>query len=428
MEHKKEIIENSKVGERYIRIRHPSGCTICLCPMEDYNSVYALFGVNYGSVDNILKSDGETNLITIPDGAAHYIEHKMFENADGNTFQKFSKTGANANAFTGFDKTAYLFSCTHKLEENLEILLDFVQKPYFTDENVEKERSIIEQEIRMYEDDPAHRVFYNCLDAVYHNNPVRTRIGGTSESIKKINKEILYRCYDVFYDLNNAVISIAGNFDCEKVLQICDRLLKKNSGHKAERVIPDEPYEVREKTISEKLPCSRPIFEIMYKLPPLSGREAAKAYVVYNALFSCCLGENTGFYSEMYEQELIDYMNVGVFHGRDFFTAAISGESKNPSIVKDKINGELKRLKTALPDKEVFEGIRKKIYGQIIGGLGSVEIRANSMMNSEMAGIGAFDYIDISAELCYDDIVDALKKLDVDNCSISTVEPVSSGA
>lgn len=421
----REIIENQKIGEKYIRIKHPSGCTICLYPMENYSSAYALFGTNYGSVDTTFKTDEDEDFVVVPEGIAHYLEHKLFENDECDAFELYAKTGANANAFTSFDKTAYLFSCSQKFEENLEILLNFVQEPYFTDETVQKEQGIIGQEIKMYQDDPGWRVFFNGLQAVYHNNPVRIDIAGTVESIAKINKELLYRCYNTFYNLNNMVLSIAGNFDVDKTLEICDRLLKKSADHKLEKIIPDEPYEVKKKSVTVKLSCAQPLFNIMYKFPKMTEKEAAKAYIVYNNLFETCLGRTSAFYTEMYEQGLInETFNVGVFNGRGFFVGVIDGESKEPQIVMDRVNSELKRLRTAKPDRQEFENIKKRTYGELLASLGSVENVATSVLSAEMAGISAFEYIKLAAEVTYDDIIEALDKLDIDNSCISIVEPV----
>ncbi|MCM1055853.1 MAG: insulinase family protein [Bacteroides sp.] len=425
MSGRKEIIKSSGIGEQYIRVKHPSGCTICLYPMEGFSSAYALFGASYGSVDTTFKTDGDEDFVTVPEGIAHYLEHKLFENDECDAFELYAKTGANANAFTSFDKTAYLFSCSQKFEENLEILLNFVQEPYFTDETVQKEQGIIGQEIMMYRDDPGWRVFFNCLQAVYHNNPVRIDIAGTAESIARIDKDLLYRCYNAFYNLNNTVLSIAGNFDVDKALEICDRLLKISPDRGLEKLVPEEPREVKEKTVKIKLSCSQPMFNIMYKLPPMTEKEAARAYIVYNNMFETCLGRTSSFYTEMYEQGLIDgSFGVGVFYGRGFFVGNIDGDSKDPELLLNKINAELKRLKTELPDRREYENIKKRTYGELLSGYGSVETVANTVMSAEMAGLSAFELIDIAAKIAYEDIVEALMALDVDNCSISIVEPI----
>lgn len=209
----KEILTNERLGEQYIRVVHPSGLTILLCPMPDFATTYALFGTNYGSVDNCFKTDPEAEFTKLPDGIAHFLEHKLFESEDGDAFSLFAETGASANAYTSFDKTCYLFSCTDAFIPSLKALLTFVQAPYFTQQTVEKEQGIIGQEIRMYEDSPGWQVTFQLLEALYHDNPVKVDIAGTVESIAQIDADLLYRCYHTFYNLSNMVLSIAGKFD-----------------------------------------------------------------------------------------------------------------------------------------------------------------------------------------------------------------------
>lgn len=424
MDYKKEIIESSKAGERYYRIMHPSGCTICLFPMEGYTSSFASYTVKFGSLDSSFKSVGENEAVTVPDGTAHYLEHKIFENKGSDLFQALGKTGANVNAYTSFDRTSYLLSCSDKFEENLETLLKGIQTPYFTDETVEKERGIIEQEIKMYRDDPNNTVFYNCLKAVYHNHPIRREVAGTTESIARINKELLYQCCNAFYNPENSVLSISGRFDMDRVLEICDRTLKKTGIKAPERIIPLEPLEIKDKSVTCKLPCSKPIFEMMYKLPAFKESGRVRAGILYNALLEACIGRTSEFYSALYEQELMSGINAGTLYGEGYFAAAAAGAADNPSIVADKINGELKRLKTALPQKEEFENIKKRIYGSMIEGLGSPEVMTNAMTNGELSGTSGFEIIDIAASISFEEAVEALRLLDLDNCSLSVVEPL----
>ena len=155
-----------------------------------FNSSYAIFGTKYGSIDTTFSVNGEET--TVPEGIAHFLEHKLFESEDGDAFSKYAKTGAYANAFTSFDRTCNLFSCSDKFYDNLDILLSFVQSPYFTEETVKKEQGIIGQEIRMYDDSPGWRVMFNMLTAMYRNHPVRIDIAGTVESIAEIDYDLLY--------------------------------------------------------------------------------------------------------------------------------------------------------------------------------------------------------------------------------------------
>lgn len=421
----KEIIRNRRVNEEYIRIKHPSGCTICLYPMKGYSSAYALFGTNYGSVDTTFKTNKDKDFVTVPEGIAHYLEHKLFENDECDAFELYAKTGANANAFTSFDKTAYLFSCSQKFEENLEILLNFVQEPYFTDETVQKEQGIIGQEIKMYLDDPSWRVMFNGLQAIYHNNPVRIDIAGTVESIAKIDKDLLYRCYNTFYNLNNMVLSIAGNFDVDKTLEICDRLLKPSEDLGLEKIVPEEPYEVKEKRTVQKLSCSLPLFNIFFKMAPRKGIENVRDYIQYNIMLELCLGKTSRFYNDNYEQGLInDTFNVGIFNGRGFFTAIADGESREPDKVFEEIKKELYRLRKEGVSKEEFENIKKKTYGELLTMFNNVESMATNLLSAEMDGVSVYEMVEAAANTAFEDIVNKLEEFDIENSCISIVEPV----
>lgn len=419
-----EKIANSRVREEYFRLKHKSGATILLYPMKGYSTAYALFGTKYGSVDTTFKTDADSDFVTVPEGIAHYLEHKLFENDECDAFELYAKTGANANAFTSFDKTAYLFSCSQKFEENLEILLNFVQEPYFTDETVEKEQGIIGQEIQMYDDDPGWRVFFNCLQAMYENNPVRIDIAGTVESIAKIDKDLLYRCYNTFYNLNNMVLAVAGNFDVDKTIEICDRLLKKSEDHGLEVIIPEEPEKVKTNRVVQKLSCAMPLFNIGFKFPEYKGKERYRNFIVYNILMEMCLGRTSDFYNTMYENGLInDTFNVGVFCGRGYFSILVDGESRDPDKVFEELKKELYRLRKAGLDENDFITIRNKTYGEIVAGFNNVESVANNMLDYEINGIGIYDGIEIVAGVTFDEVVAALEKLDIDNSAISIVEP-----
>jgi predicted Zn-dependent peptidase len=429
----KTTIKNARVREEYQVIKHPSGLTICLYPMKGYSSSYALFAAKYGSVDVTFKTKEDSDYVTVPEGIAHYLEHKLFENGENDenndggrvdAFQLFAKTGANANAFTSFDKTAYLFSCSQKFEENLEILLSFVQEPYFTDESVEKERGIIAQEIKMYEDDPGYRVFFNGLQALYHNNPVRIDIGGTVESIAKIDKELLYRCYKTFYNLNNMVLSVAGNFDVEKTLAICDRLLKPTPDLGLEAVFPEEPAHVKTLEAVQKLSCSQPLFNVFFKLPVFKGMAAVEKYIIYNIIAETVLGKTSAFYDRLLGDGLINNnFTVGVLDGRGFSTLCADGESSDPRKVFAEIKAAFKAAKNNNFSETEFENVRKKTYGELLGMLNSVSSVATQVMDAYFHGNNLFDTIEITANITYKDALGALAELDEENACISIIEP-----
>ncbi|MFR1803348.1 MAG: EF-P 5-aminopentanol modification-associated protein YfmH, partial [Faecalispora jeddahensis] len=260
-----EKITNERVQDSYYSVKHPSGLRIFVYPKEGSNSTYAIFGTRYGSVDTSFRRSDEQEVSTVPEGIAHFLEHKLFESEDGDAFARYAKTGASANAYTSFDMTCYLFSCTENVYESLEILLDFVQSPYFTEQTVQKEQGIIGQEIRMYDDDPQWRVMFNLLKALYHHHPVKIDIAGTVESIAEITPEYLYRCYHTFYNLNNMALCVAGNIDPERVLELCDKMLKPSEPTQVERIFEEEPAGVVQDRVEQKLSVTIPLFQLGFK-------------------------------------------------------------------------------------------------------------------------------------------------------------------
>lgn len=404
--------------------KHKSGCTICLYPMPEFSSAYAIFGTRYGSVDTTFKTKVDTDYTSVPEGIAHYLEHKLFENDECDAMELYTKTGASANAFTSFDCTAYLFSCTQKFNENLRILLDFVQKPYFTDESVEKERGIITQEIKMYLDDPGTRVHYNCLSAVYHNNPVKIDIAGTVDSIQEIDTDLLYKCYNTFYNLNNMVLCIAGSFNPDEALAICDELLKQSENPELDVIVPDEPYEVKEKKVVQKLPCAMPLFQVGFKIP--YPKEHYKKYIAYNIMLEAALGSTTHFYNNLYNDGIInDSFSVGVFAGRGFFLPIICGIAREPEAIVEKVINELKRLKAEGLPKEDVDIVTKMTYGDLFSVFSTAESVGKSAMRAVFDDRDIFTGIEITSEITYEDVMETLNELDLENYSLSLVEPNS---
>ncbi|KAF6512249.1 peptidase M16 family [Geobacillus stearothermophilus] len=227
-----------------------NGLDVYILPKKGFNKTYAVFTTNYGSVDNQFVPLGKTEMKRVPDGIAHFLEHKLFEKEDGDVFQQFSKQGASANAFTTFTRTAYLFSSTDNVEKNLETLIDFVQSPYFSNKTVEKEKGIIGQEIRMYDDNPDWRVYFGAIESMYHNHPVKIDIAGTVESIAQITKELLYECYETFYHPSNMLLFVVGPVDEQKIMQqIRDNQAKKSfpQAPEVKRFAYEEPSAVAER-------------------------------------------------------------------------------------------------------------------------------------------------------------------------------------
>ncbi len=422
----KQIIKNERTGEQYTYVKHPTGLDIFIWKMENYSTTHALFGTKYGSINTKFKTKNEPDFITVPNGIAHYLEHKLFENEDCDVFKLYAKTGASANAYTSFDKTAYLFSCTDNVYESLEILLSFVQNPYFTEETVQKEQGIIGQEIRMYDDNAGWRVFFNMLGGLYHNHPVKIDIAGTVESIAEINADLLYKCYYTFYNLNNMVLSIAGNVDEDKVLEMCDRLLKNNENPELITAFEEEPETVYKHEVTQKLEISMPMFHVGFKAKPEKGLDAVKAEIETNFVLSLLADESSDFYKKLYDDGLINSsFSSEVFMGDGYFCSIFAGESRTPRTVRDKIIEEINRCKKECLDEERFNIIKKSYYGALIRDLNDAEAIATIMLNAGMEKLSAFDVIETVAAVKFEDVQKRLEKqFNTENVTLSIIEPL----
>lgn len=417
-----QTVESKLVKDRYYKVEHSSGLTIYVYPKEGYKSTYAIFGTKYGSVNTQFRID-DGKEITVPDGIAHYLEHKLFESEDGDAFARYAATGANANAYTSFDKTCYLFSCTEKFEESLEILLDFVQSPYFTAETVAKEQGIIGQEIKMYDDSPDWRVMFNTLVGMYHNHPVRIDIAGTVESIAEITAEKLYECYNSFYNLNNMVLCVAGNTTVEQVLSVADRMLKPCEKHKIENIFEPEPYEVAQKYVEQKFPVTIPLFNLGFK-ENVGSKPATTEQLAYTDILLFMMASSS---SKLYNKLLDDGLINATFcyeheEGPNYAAVIFSGESRNPKKTAEIIKEAIREFKSKGIDEQEFELAKRAVYGEAISGFNSTDGIANTLVDMHFYGRELFTYVDSIANATVEDIEKHLAEmLDPDNCTLSVV-------
>lgn len=420
-----EKITNERVQDSYYSVKHPSGLRIFVYPKEGSNSTYAIFGTRYGSVDTSFRRSDEQEVSTVPEGIAHFLEHKLFESEDGDAFARYAKTGASANAYTSFDMTCYLFSCTENVYESLEILLDFVQSPYFTEQTVQKEQGIIGQEIRMYDDDPQWRVMFNLLKALYHHHPVKIDIAGTVESIAEITPDYLYRCYHTFYNLNNMALCVAGNIDPERVLELCDKMLKPSEPTKVERIFEEEPAGVVQERVEQKLSVTIPLFQLGFKEP--ARRRNVQELAQTDVLLELLASDASPLYRRLLDQNLINTASFGseYFEGPGYAAVIFSGESKDPDTVAKEIRDEVERLRKEGIPAEAFERARKAVYGRNVAALNSAEAIANAMISLTFAERELFSYIDALATVQLPDVQKRLEEqLLTENSALSVVFPI----
>lgn len=374
-----------------------------------------MFGTKYGSVDTRFRIKGEKNFTEVPEGIAHFLEHKLFESEELDAFARFEKTGANANAFTSFDKTCYIFGCSGNFEQSLEILLDFVKHPYFTEATVQKEQGIIGQEIRMYQDDPDWQVLFNLLRGIYENNPVRIDIAGTVESISEITADLLYSCYNTFYNNSNMALAVAGSVTAEQVLKIADRVLKKEEPIEIENVFPEEPEKPKTDYIEEKLGVDIPKFALGFKQTHKTAAVTAEQSVKTDIALDIIAGKTSLLYSEMLEQGLINpTFGSEYFTGRGFAFPMFIGESREPEKVRDKIFAEIERLRKDGISDDDFEISAKRLYGIGVRSFNDVDDLANNIISSHFDGYNLFSkteaFRSVTKEDVYKVITDGFEK------------------
>ena len=391
----KEII-SSALGEKYYEIDHKSGLKIFVMPKENYTSAYALFGTKYGSIVTRFKRSDSDEWTVVPEGIAHFLEHKLFESEDLDAFARYAKTGASANAYTSFDRTCYLFQCSDNFEASLEILLDFVTHPYFTKETVEKEQGIIGQEITMYYDVASWMSMFNLLRLLYHNHPVRIDIAGTVESISEITDKLLYDCYNTFYNLHNMALVVTGNVTPNQVLSVCDRMLEKAPELKIERSFEDEPREIVSDFEEYKLAMSMPVFSFGYKEKCEKNVQDVRKRVLVSILLEILAGNTSELYNTLFEEGLInESFSKEYFTGFGFEAVMFEGESTDPETVSREIKKAVNDLRKNGITDEQFETARRALYGEEIMSFNDVDTIANAIMGAYFDGFDIFEVTEI---------------------------------
>ncbi|HFC9120858.1 TPA: M16 family metallopeptidase [Enterococcus faecium] len=406
--------EYEQINETLYHEVLPNGLTVYLLPKNDYHKTYGLFSTNYGSIDNEFIPYGEKEKVKVPDGIAHFLEHKLFEKEDGDVFQLFGQQGASANAFTSFTKTSYLFSTTDQVEKNLTTLIDFVQAPYFTEETVNKEKGIIGQEIQMYEDDPNWRMFFGILNNLYPTHPLHIDIAGTVESIDKITAQDLYTCYRTFYQPSNMVLFVVGKMEPEKLMKLIrENQEEKNFPPKQEivRYFPENTKEIIKQSALEAA-ITRNKFVLGIKgldTLPQEGTELLRYKTAINLLFQMILGNTSRNYLAMYNQEIIDDSFGFEFSlDREFHFADFSGDTDEPEKAAEKIKEIILGF---ADDPEVSEMnldlLKKKMLGQYFQSLNSIEYIANQFTQSLFGDRTLFDLPEIIDSIQMKDVMAA---------------------
>ncbi|MCK1992412.1 EF-P 5-aminopentanol modification-associated protein YfmH [Peribacillus muralis] len=406
-----EKIAFTQLKEELFHEKMDNGLEVYILPKKGFNKSFATFTTNYGSVDNHFKPLNETDFSKVPDGIAHFLEHKLFEKEDGDVFQQFSKQGASANAFTSFTRTAYLFSSTTDFNKNLKTLIDFVQDPYFSEKTVEKEKGIIGQEINMYDDNSDWRLYFGTIANMYHHHPVKIDIAGTVASIADITKDMLYECYNTFYHPSNMLLFVVGPVDVESTM----KLIRDNQANKGyneqpevERKFADEPNTVAKKKEILKMNVQTP--KVMLGIKAInvqqSGLQLLKRELATNIYLEMLFGKSSPLHEELYEEGLIDQsFSYDYTQEQGFGFALIGGDSAKPEELTESICTILQKSKagTGLNEESLHRTIKKKI-GSFLRSLNSPEYIANQFTRYTFNDMNLFDVVSVLEKLTIEDI------------------------
>ncbi|MCM2581818.1 EF-P 5-aminopentanol modification-associated protein YfmH [Bacillus stercoris] len=424
-------IEYEQLQETLYHEKMSNGLDVYVLPKKGFNKTYAVFTTKYGSIDNRFVPLDKNEMVHVPDGIAHFLEHKLFEKADGDVFQDFSKQGASANAFTSFTRTAYLFSSTSNVERNLETLIDFVQDPYFTEKTVEKEKGIIGQEINMYDDNPDWRLYFGVIENMYKEHPVRIDIAGTVESISHITKDLLYECYETFYHPSNMLLFIVGPVDPEAIIsQVRENQEKKpytdQPEIKREEVKEQEAVFRKEKEIKMNVQGPKCLVGLKSKNPFRLGKELLKHELSMNLLLEALFGKSSAQYESLYEKGYIDETFSFDFTAEyGFGFAAIGGDTPDPDQLAEDVSSMLLRA-GELITAEKIELARKKKIGTFLKALNSPEYIANQFTRYAFLDMSLFDVVTVLEQITIEDVQKVIKEeIAADRLTVCKVVPKS---
>ncbi|MCY0887579.1 MAG: pitrilysin family protein [Alicyclobacillaceae bacterium] len=423
--------EYPEYGVDWCSERLDNGLEVHVLEKPDFHQIYAMFSTRYGSMDTRFRLVGMNDYTDVPDGVAHFLEHKMFEEPDGDVFQQFAQLGASANAFTTYDQTSYLFSSTTHAFENMKVLVDFVQNPYFTEENVAKEKGIIGEEIRMYDDTADWRCYTELLRAMYHSHPVRLDIAGTVESIAKITPQLLYRCYETFYHPANMVLVVAGPVNSSRVVEAMAENQAKKSFQPfpgIDRDFPREPVSVREKSVRHNLAVrqSRCLVGFKEKNLPTNGSDLLRQELLTGVLLDSVFGRAGETFEKMVDDGLADSTFGWEYEvTRSYGHAILGGNSAHPEALATAIRQHAERVLESGVSNIDFERSRKKTLGRLLASYDGLSALARDVTAYVLKGTHPFDALHVLQSITVEEAFARARELfGTEHMSASYILPV----
>ena len=413
------------LSETVYRHTLPNGLPVIVIPRQGFTRKLAYFVTDFGSIHTEFTLNGE--VCTLPEGIAHYLEHKLFDMPEGEVSEKFAALGASVNAFTSYDMTAYYFSCTDHFEANLRLLLEFVSTPYFTESSVEKERGIIGQEIGMYQDNPEAQSFELLMDAMYRNHPVRQPVLGTKETIAKITPELLHKAHRAFYRPDNMLLCVVGDVEPEQVCRLAEEILP---GKSTDTVVAcrqwQEDMTCPQSFTTRSMEVAMPMFQLGFKGEPLGrGAEAVRQEYIGDLAAEALFGESSPLYISMYEKDLIDSSFGGgleTIEGMTILNA--SGDSDFPEQVRDAILAQAKLLcETGLDEKD-FLRMKRSALGRRIKDLDSMDSTCFRACAYHFSGYDYFLFPELYQPITTDHVLEFLQRVVTpERCCLTVIQP-----
>ena len=418
-------IENKNIKEKCYMEKLENGLQVIIIPKKEIQKKYIIWATKFGSIDNTFIDSTTGEKVVIPDGVAHFLEHKMFEQKNGvDSLYVLMALGLDANAYTTNDHTAYLFECTDHFYEGLDELMDYVQNPYFTDQNVEKEKGIIGQEIGMYDDDPGWQLYINAMDCLYEKNPIKVDTAGTVETISGINPEMLYKCYNTFYHPSNMVLTVVGDFEPEAILAEIKKRLKDNEARgEITRIYPEEKLEINKKYVEKEMEVSLPLFMIGFK-DNIKDKynEVVKRHIAIEIILNMLIGKSSNLYNELYKEGyLLSQPDLEYEFGNEYSHVLIGGQSKDPQKVYEKIAEKIQEMKNNDINVQEFDRIKKKIYGDYAIEYNNVADIGRMFTSDYIKGINSFEYMDKFEEIDAEYAKQVLKEIFTEDKMIMSV-------
>ena len=400
----------------------PNGLRVRVLPRPGFARKFAFLAVDFGSNDRDFTLDGQK--YHVPAGIAHYLEHKMFDLPEGGAMEQFAAHGGGNNAFTNYSMTAYYVECTEEFAENLKILLRMVTTPYFTPESVEKERGIIAQEIKMYEDSPDSAVFENLFAVMYPKHPISVPIAGSVESIADITPELLYACCRAFYTPQNMMLCVVGDVSAEEVA----RLAREYTPAPAPGGVRDESGwsdEFSCGTMEKTMEVAMPMFAAGFASDPIAPEASLRAEIVGDLAAEVLVGESSPLYQRLYEKNLIDSdFSCGFEQVRGVGLLELSGDSEEPDTVISAVVDEAERIVREGVDAAQLERLRRSMIGRRTRELDSFESTCYRMSAYFFEGAEYFDSVRTIQSVTAQDITDFLRTVcRRDRLSVSYIRP-----